>query len=99
MNDSRIRYFKHSHNIGPNNNFNFCLKEAKGQYFLLLHDDDVIDQDFIETCMKAAEGLNSPGIIRTGTRLIDHNGRVLKEKQNNVIGLTFDEFLQDSRGP
>ena len=40
FNDSRIRYFRQQENIGANNNFNFCLKQAKGEYFLLLLDDD-----------------------------------------------------------
>jgi glycosyltransferase involved in cell wall biosynthesis len=28
--DSRIRYFRHPKNIGANNNFNYCLEQAKG---------------------------------------------------------------------
>ena len=43
--DSRIKYIKHNNNIGANNNFNFCVNSAKGDYFLLLHDDDLIDPD------------------------------------------------------
>lgn len=31
--DARIRYFKHDANIGANNNFNFCLHKAKGEFF------------------------------------------------------------------
>jgi glycosyltransferase involved in cell wall biosynthesis len=48
FNDSRIRYHRHDVNIGPNNNFNFCLDQAQGAYFLLLHDDDLIDPDFFQ---------------------------------------------------
>jgi glycosyltransferase involved in cell wall biosynthesis len=53
--DPRIRYIKHQVNVGQTNNFNFCLREAKGDYFLLLPDDDLIDHDFVETCIEAAE--------------------------------------------
>ena len=53
FNDPRIRYHRHDVNIGGNNNFNYCVKKARGIYFLLLHDDDLIDADFIEVCMKA----------------------------------------------
>ena len=38
---NRLRYYKHPKNIGPQNNFNFCLDQANGAYFLLLHDDDL----------------------------------------------------------
>jgi glycosyltransferase involved in cell wall biosynthesis len=91
--DPRIRYFKHSENIGANNNFNFCVEQAGGVYFLLLHDDDLIDPDFVESCMNSLEPGQEVGIIRTGTRLIDGNGRVLREKPNEVGGLSTAEFL------
>ena len=32
---------------------NFCLEQAQGQYFVMLLDDDLIDDDFIATCMDA----------------------------------------------
>ena len=51
FNDPRIKYYRHNENIGANNNFNFCLKKASGIFFLLLHDDDLIDEDFVELCM------------------------------------------------
>ena len=85
--------FKHYENIGPNYYFNFCDKQARGDYFLLLHDDDLIDRDFIELCIGSVEQIESPGIIRTGTRLIDDGGNVIKEKQNQVVGLAMEDFL------
>lgn len=91
--DSRIRYYRQKENIGPNNNFNFCLKQAKGDYFLLLQDDDMIDQDFVETCMKNAGYDTKFGIIRTGTRLIESQGNVLFEIENKVEGLSFEDFI------
>jgi glycosyltransferase involved in cell wall biosynthesis len=92
--DPRIRYFKHHVNIGSNNNFNFCLKEARGDYFLLLCDDDLIDDDFIETCMKAAKYSSDVGIIRTGTRVIDANNQLLRESPNMVCGDPIDAFFR-----
>jgi glycosyltransferase involved in cell wall biosynthesis len=91
--DSRIRYFKHSENIGANNNFNFCVDQARGSYFLLLHDDDLIDPDFIEACMNSLEPGEEVGIIRTGTRLIDAGGAVRREVPNEVGGLSTTGFI------
>jgi glycosyltransferase involved in cell wall biosynthesis len=93
-NDSRIRYYKQAENIGANNNFNFCLKQAKGSYFLLLQDDDLIDSDFIDVCMRAAEYETGIGIIRTGTRLIDSQGKVLSERPNMVGRLSTENFFR-----
>jgi hypothetical protein len=93
LGDSRIRYFRHHQNIGANNNFNHCLEQADGRYFLLLHDDDLIDRDFVQTCMEAGNYETEVGIIRTGTRLIDSLGRTIKEKPNNVAGLSTEDFF------
>ncbi len=92
--DPRIRYFRHRADIGANGNFNFCLERATGDYFLLLHDDDLIDPDFVEACMLAAEYRAGLGIIRTGTRIIDARGTVLREVLNGVGGVSTEEFFR-----
>jgi glycosyltransferase involved in cell wall biosynthesis len=91
--DSRIRYFRHEENIGANNNFNFCLQQAKGTYFLFLHDDDLIDHDFVEACMNAKRYAGDVGIIRTGMRVIDSEGKVFREIPNVPNGTSTDAFF------
>ena len=91
--DQRVRYFRQQVNIGANNNFNFCLERANGKYLLLLHDDDLIDDDFIEVCMGAAGYDTNVGIIRTGTRLIDSGGEVIAEFPNRSGGLSSEDFF------
>jgi glycosyltransferase involved in cell wall biosynthesis len=93
FNDSRIQYYRHDENIGSNNNFNFCLKKATGVFFLLLHDDDLIDEDFVETCMNSVSHNTDSGIIRTGTRIIDGNGNVLEKAFNRTEGLSTKDFI------
>jgi len=88
--DARIRYFRHDFNIGANNNFNFCLRQARGRYFLLLQDDDLIDPDFTEKCMRVK---GEAGIIRTGTRVVDGEGKVLKNCPNLAGGLPLEDFF------
>jgi glycosyltransferase involved in cell wall biosynthesis len=88
----RIKYFRQEKNIGANNNFNFCLEMAHGNYFLLLHDDDLIDPDFIEICMKAL-GDAQVGIIRTGTRIIDEQGKTINKVLNRVGGYSTADFF------
>lgn len=91
--DPRIRYIRQAENIGAHNNFNFCVKEARGAYFLLFHDDDLIDADFVEACMNAVDDDITLGIIRTGTRLIDGEGKVLDAYPNNGAGLSTLDFF------
>jgi hypothetical protein len=64
-----------------------------GDYFLLLHDDDLIDNDFVQACMQAADHQKGSGLIRTGTRIIDSAGIPVKERLNDVIGLSTEDFF------
>lgn len=91
--DPRIKYFRHAENIGAKNNYNFCLNQARGSYFMLFHDDDLIDPDFIETCMTAANYDTNVGIIRTGVRHIDSQGNIIARKTNMVRGLSMEDFI------
>ena len=91
--DPRIRYTKQKNNIGPTNNFNYCVMNSKGVFFLLLHDDDLIDKDFIEVCIKATNNNKPVGIIRTGMRRIDSEGKAIGETENKVGGLPLDQFF------
>lgn len=87
--DSRLRYIRHEQNIGAIPNFNFCLNEAAGEYFLMLHDDDLIDHDFLSCCAAAIPDSKTVGIIRSGTRIIDSDGVVKSLANNNS---TTDKF-------
>jgi glycosyltransferase involved in cell wall biosynthesis len=84
--DRRLRYIRHTVNIGANRNYNYCLSQACGEYFVLLHDDDAIDEDFVAVCMQAAGDKIRPGIIRTGVRVIDERGDTQSEIANFADG-------------
>ena len=43
----RIVYVRHPQNIGMIANFNACLEQATGDYFLLLSDDDYLEPEAI----------------------------------------------------
>jgi len=94
FNETSIRYYRQPVNLGPQKNFNFCVEKARGDYFQLLQDDDLIDDDFIETCIKATKFQRDIGIIRTGTRIIDENGNLLKNNLNMAVGLSTEEFFR-----
>jgi glycosyltransferase involved in cell wall biosynthesis len=94
LHDPRIRYLRHDRNRTANENFNFCLGQAQGAYFLLFHDDDLIDPDFVETCMRAASGKVDAGIIRTGIRVISQQGAVTREIPNRAAGSGLSDFVR-----
>lgn len=51
--DSRIKYFRHDKDLSMTENWNFCLGQAAGKYFLLLSDDDTLALGAIETLAQA----------------------------------------------
>jgi glycosyltransferase involved in cell wall biosynthesis len=93
LGDPRIRYHRHPSNIGSTPNMNFCVQQARGEYLLLLPDDDLIAPDFVDACMKGAATRPEVGLIRTGTRVVDGQGRTLREIPNTARGVSFDEYV------
>lgn len=85
---SAIQYFRQSENLGLNGNLNACVDRASGDYVLLLHDDDLIDPDFVEACMAAVSDSRSVGLIRTGIRIIRADGTTLFERPNRATAST-----------
>lgn len=45
--DPRIRYFRHETSLEMVSNWNYCLEQATGEFFLLLSDDDALESDAI----------------------------------------------------
>ena len=53
--DSRIRYVRQEHNLGPLANFTYTLKQARGEYFMWASHDDLWHPQFIEKCISKLE--------------------------------------------
>ena len=56
--DSRIRYYKNKRNLGKRSivlNWNRCLEYARGEFFVLLCDDDVLMPNFVTELLKLAD--------------------------------------------
>jgi glycosyltransferase involved in cell wall biosynthesis len=53
--DPRIRYYRHSENLGPTANFVHGLRLAEGRFFMWLADDDWIDANYISSCVSFLE--------------------------------------------
>ena len=63
---NRTHFFTNNNSdFNPNHNWwasyvrNFWLKQAKGEFIQLFDDDNEVDPDFLENCLKKRENLNS----------------------------------------
>lgn len=86
--DSRIKYFRHSKNLGPVANFNQVLKNSAGEFFMWLGDDDWIDSEYISSCIEHL--LNDSNLVIVGGLPVYylnqeglHRGRVLNLGQKS----------------
>lgn len=49
--EKRVIYMRQSHNLGPTVNFVEVLRNATGQFFMWLGDDDWLDPSYISNCL------------------------------------------------
>jgi glycosyltransferase involved in cell wall biosynthesis len=73
--DSRIRYHRHSRNIGLVNNFKSALALATGEYIKWIGDDDWLDTRFVSRCVEVL--VDDPSLILVTTQQVhvDPSGR------------------------
>lgn len=74
LRDPRLRYHRHPQNIGASANFDSCLDMARGRYFVLLHDDDLLEPTFVERAMAAVARGGDVGVVLAAVELIDADG-------------------------
>ena len=71
-NDPRIRVFRQQTNIGMEPNHTFVARQATGRYFLWLHDDDEVPDDYIERCVaRFGDAANIELVGPRGDRFLD----------------------------
>ncbi|BAZ66855.1 MAG: glycosyltransferase [Pelatocladus maniniholoensis HA4357-MV3] len=71
--DSRIRYIRHSQNIGKSNNMRSGFEAATGEYFIKFDDDDRLIPDFLERTAKILDQEHNIDFVGTDHWIIDIN--------------------------
>jgi len=73
--DARIRYLRNERNLGLAHNFNKCLSEPGTDIVAVLHADDQLEPDYIETIRAAHEQMPNASCVAPMASAIDANGR------------------------
>lgn len=78
-NDSRIRFLRNDRNLGPEGNWNRCLSEARGRYFKLLPQDDLIVSNCLESQVSVLEAdtEESIALVFCARTIIDSLGNTI----------------------
>ena len=76
--DERVRYHRNERNIGLINNFNHVVSLARGEYFQWMAHDDVLEPDYLSTCVLILEQQPSVFLAYTDSGTINEQGEVIK---------------------
>ena len=75
--DTRIRYVRNDVNLGSTSvvhNWNRCLNEARGEFFVLLCDDDILLPNMVSSMLALAEKYPECGIFHAGRSVLRKSG-------------------------
>lgn len=80
--DSRVKLIKADYNLGPEGNWNRCLSEIKGEYFLLVPGDDTLFPSYLEKKLEVfkADTQKKLAIVGCDRTIINSNGKQLMSR-------------------
>lgn len=79
--DKRISYFRNESNIGSENvvdNWNKCLNLSKGDFFILMGDDDVLEYNYLETFNSLIQKYPELDVFHCRSKIIDSSGECIE---------------------
>lgn len=76
--DSRIRYFRQSRNIGLSANHNFVVEHARGELFKWASYDDLYGRELLERCVEVLDAFPHVVLAHSWTAIIDSSDTVVK---------------------
>jgi glycosyltransferase involved in cell wall biosynthesis len=84
--DTRIKYYRHSENIGAAANFNYGLTKVSTPFFSFLSDDDVLLPNFFEAAMRSFS-TNPDAMFYAGLTVMIEDGKIVNvAKENGPFG-------------
>lgn len=91
--DTRIRYFVNEKNVGIVNNWNRCLSLARGEFFVLLCDDDVLLPDFVFTLVDLAHIYPNCNIFHARRSIINEKSEIIGIDDEWSRYESYNEFI------
>jgi glycosyltransferase involved in cell wall biosynthesis len=76
--DPRARFRRNSTTVPIHEHFTQCLKAARGEFFILLCDDDLISPNFVSELVHVATRHDDVNLVVPANATVDENGVVLE---------------------
>lgn len=85
--NSRITYFRQNDRLSMVDNWNFLLTKATGKYFLLLSDDDLLEENMIKQFITELEKFkdNDVSLAYCPVKYIDQDGKYTSRSSNSPV--------------
>ncbi len=91
--DERVRIHRRPVRLSMYAHWNVILKEARGSYFLLLSDDDILEPHAIEQMVSVFDSNPSAGCVFCGGSIIDSEGRQIMPGKGAKAQLSAEEMI------
>ncbi|MBU3914985.1 glycosyltransferase family 2 protein [bacterium] len=97
--DPRLLYIRRNPTVPPIDHFNLVLTEAKSKYFMIFHDDDIMEPDCLKILSTTLDG-NSEAVAVGGNASIFWNnnrftsGKFIKKSRHNRTISSSDELAK-----
>lgn len=91
---ANFRYIRNCQNHGYYENHNRCLREARGEWFTILHDDDLLDPDFARRMLDEYEANPRIDGLVCRKRTMDTRPEPYGERRTRAIAKQALERLQ-----
>jgi len=83
--DSRIRYYRSAENRGAAWNYNYCVEQARGEYFKWAAHDDVCAPEFLRQCVATLQSAGPQAVLAyPRSLLIDETGAIVGRHESGL---------------
>ncbi|NCA91851.1 glycosyltransferase family 2 protein [bacterium] len=93
--DPRMSIITHEKNIGPIANGNYPYDHLSGDYFMVVHDDDIFLPEAIATEIAFLEKNKDVALVSLSANIIDENGSFLTDRSIPKDILAADTYTKD----
>lgn len=98
LKDKRIRYYYNDTNLGKESivhNWNKCVDLAKGEFFVLLCDDDILRPNFVSSLVGLAEKYPDCNVFHGRKAFFDDLTGEIKEESQWPVFEDFSSFIEE----
>jgi len=92
--DSRVRYLRQPVNQGATENFREVLRQARGEFFMWLSDDDWMDASYVSACLSVLLADAELGLVCGREKYYEHGEFSFESVRINLLQATGAERVE-----